>query len=70
MNLVFPNFLADAWLGIAAGSIAIASLVWLDRNNALHRTIVCSVAIILMWRLRLAYFFGATPDALARRYES
>jgi len=24
--------------------------------------------IILMWRLRLSYFFGATPDALARRY--
>jgi len=24
--------------------------------------------IILMWRLRLSYFFGATPDTLARRY--
>jgi rSAM/selenodomain-associated transferase 2 len=24
--------------------------------------------ILLMWRLRLAYFFGATPDELARRY--
>lgn len=24
--------------------------------------------ILLMWRLRLAYFFGARPDALARRY--
>jgi rSAM/selenodomain-associated transferase 2 len=24
--------------------------------------------ILLMWRLRLAYFFGAKPDALARRY--
>jgi rSAM/selenodomain-associated transferase 2 len=24
--------------------------------------------IILMWRLRLAYFFGAKPDDLARRY--
>jgi rSAM/selenodomain-associated transferase 2 len=24
--------------------------------------------ILLMWRLRLAYFFGATPDTLARRY--
>ena len=24
--------------------------------------------ILLMWRLRLTYFFGATPDALARRY--
>ena len=24
--------------------------------------------IMLMWRLRLSYFFGATPDDLARRY--
>lgn len=24
--------------------------------------------ILLMWRLRLMYFFGATPDELARRY--
>jgi rSAM/selenodomain-associated transferase 2 len=24
--------------------------------------------ILLMWRLRLAYFLGASPDALARRY--
>jgi rSAM/selenodomain-associated transferase 2 len=29
-----------------------------------------SRTIMLMWRLRLAYFFGATPDALARRYDS
>ena len=26
--------------------------------------------VLLMWRLRLAYFFGAKPDDLARRYES
>ena len=26
--------------------------------------------IILMWRLRLAYFLGAAPDELARRYAS
>jgi rSAM/selenodomain-associated transferase 2 len=25
--------------------------------------------LLLMWRLRLAYFFGAKPDALARRYD-
>jgi rSAM/selenodomain-associated transferase 2 len=25
--------------------------------------------IFLMWRLRLAYFFGASPDELARRYD-
>ena len=24
--------------------------------------------IVLMWRLRLAYFFGADPNALARQY--
>ncbi len=24
--------------------------------------------IVLMWRLRLAYFFGASPETLARRY--
>jgi len=26
--------------------------------------------ILLMWRLRLAYFFGTAPDELARRYAS
>ncbi len=26
--------------------------------------------VVLMWRLRLAYFFGAKPEELARRYES
>jgi rSAM/selenodomain-associated transferase 2 len=25
--------------------------------------------VLLMWRLRLAYFLGASPDRLARRYE-
>jgi hypothetical protein len=24
--------------------------------------------MLLMWRLRLAYFLGASPDSLARRY--
>ena len=62
MNLVFPNLLADAWLGIAFGSIAIASLVWLDRNNALHRTIVCSIAILLMWRYMIWRLFGSLPE--------
>ena len=62
MNLVFPNLLADAWLGIAAGSVAIASLVWLDRNNALHRTIVCSIAILLMWRYMIWRLFGSLPE--------
>jgi hypothetical protein len=27
-----------------------------------------SRTIFLMWRLRLAYFFGAKPEELARRY--
>ena len=26
--------------------------------------------ILLMWRLRLAYFLGAKPEGLARRYDS
>ncbi|MGB9366594.1 MAG: TIGR04283 family arsenosugar biosynthesis glycosyltransferase [Xanthobacteraceae bacterium] len=26
--------------------------------------------ILLMWRLRLAYFFGAKPESLARRYDA
>jgi hypothetical protein len=26
--------------------------------------------MLLMWRLRLAYFFGAKPEDLARRYEA
>jgi hypothetical protein len=25
--------------------------------------------LLLMWRLRLAYFFGANPNALAKRYD-
>ena len=62
MNLVFPNLLADAWLGIAAGSVAIASLVWLDRSNALHRTMVCSIAILLMWRYMIWRLFGSLPE--------
>jgi cellulose synthase (UDP-forming) len=56
------NLLTDAWLGIAAGGIAIASLVWLDRNNALHRTIVCSIAIFLMWRYMSWRLFSSLPE--------
>jgi hypothetical protein len=26
--------------------------------------------VLLMWRLRLMYFFGARPEALARRYDT
>jgi cellulose synthase (UDP-forming) len=62
MNLAAANLLSDAWLGIAAGGIAIASLVWLDRNNALHRTIVCSIAIFLMWRYMTWRLFSSLPE--------
>jgi cellulose synthase (UDP-forming) len=62
MNLVSANLLSDAWLGIAAGGMVIASLVWLDRNNALHRTIVCSIAIFLMWRYMIWRLFGSLPE--------
>jgi rSAM/selenodomain-associated transferase 2 len=34
-----------------------------EKRGVLH-------TIVLMWHLRLAYFFGAKPDDLARRYES
>ena len=34
-----------------------------ERNGVLR-------TILLMWRLRLAYFLGASPDELARRYAS
>jgi cellulose synthase (UDP-forming) len=62
MNLIAASLLADAWLGIAAGGIAIASLVWLDRNNTLHRTIVCSIAIFLMWRYMTWRLFSSLPE--------
>jgi rSAM/selenodomain-associated transferase 2 len=32
-----------------------------ERNGVIH-------TVLLMWRLRLAYFFGASPDELARQY--
>jgi len=62
MNLFSANPLADAWLGIAAGGIAIASLVWLDRNNALHRTIVCSIAVLLMLRYMTWRLLSSLPE--------
>ena len=34
-----------------------------ERNGVLR-------TVLLMWRLRLAYFLGASPDELARRYAS
>ena len=34
-----------------------------EKRGVLH-------TIVLMWRLRLAYFFGAKPESLRRRYES
>jgi cellulose synthase (UDP-forming) len=62
MNPVFSTLLTNAWLGIAAGCIAIASLVWLDRNNAVHRTIVVGIAIILMWRYMTWRIFTSLPE--------
>jgi hypothetical protein len=32
-----------------------------ERNGVLR-------TVLMMWRLRLAYFLGASPDELARRY--
>ena len=50
----------------------------LTRPAALHERVLTSArrwqrhgvwrTVLLMWRLRLAYFFGADPQALARRY--
>ena len=59
-SLLMP--LADAWLSIAAGAIAIGLLVWLDRNNAVHRAIVCGVAIILIWRYMTWRIFASLPE--------
>jgi len=54
--------LADAWLSIAAGAVAIGLLVWLDRNNAVHRAFVCGVAIILIWRYMTWRIFASLPE--------
>jgi cellulose synthase (UDP-forming) len=62
MNPAFPLLLADAWPGIAAGGIAIASLLWLDRDNALHRTVVSGIAVILMWRYMTWRLFSSLPE--------
>ena len=56
------SILVNAWPGIAAGGLAIASLAWLDRDNSLHRMIVCSVAIILMWRYMAWRISGSLPE--------
>jgi cellulose synthase (UDP-forming) len=53
--------IAAVWPGIAAGLFTVGSLVWLDRRNALHRAIVCVVAIVLMWRYMLWRIFGSMP---------
>jgi len=54
--------LADAWLSIAAGAVAIGLLVWLDRNNAVHRAFVCGVAIILILRYMSWRIFASLPE--------
>jgi cellulose synthase (UDP-forming) len=62
MNSAFSTLLVNAWLGIAAGCFAIALLGWLDRNNAVHRAIVCGIAIILMWRYMAWRIFASLPE--------
>ena len=62
MNPILSTLWTDAWLGLAAGGIAVASLPWLDRNNSLHRMVVCVVAIVLMWRYMAWRFFGSLPE--------
>src|SRR5258708_34886232 len=62
MNPAFSALLINAWLGISAGGVAIALLGWLDRNNAVHRSIVCGIAIILMWRYMTWRIFASLPD--------
>ena len=51
------------WPGLAAGLITVGSLVWLDRRNALHRSIVCIFAIALMWRYMGWRVFGSLPPS-------
>lgn len=51
------------WPGIAAGLIAVGSLTWLDRRNAIHRTIVCAIATFLMWRYMSWRIFDSLPAA-------
>jgi cellulose synthase (UDP-forming) len=51
------------WPGLAAGLITVGSLVWLDRRNALHRSIVCIFAIALMWRYMGWRIFGSLPPS-------
>src|SRR5436190_6369884 len=62
MNPTLSSLLADAWPGIATGAIAIALLPWLDRSNTLHRMVVCSIAIMLMWRYMAWRIFGSLPE--------
>ena len=42
------------------GKVTTSGRRW-ERNGVLR-------TVVLMWRLRLAYFLGASPDELARRY--
>jgi cellulose synthase (UDP-forming) len=62
MNPILSTLTAGAWSGIAAGLIAVASLGWLDRRNAIHRLLVCSLAIFLMWRYMAWRVFGSLPE--------
>jgi cellulose synthase (UDP-forming) len=63
MNLGSISIFGAVWPGIVAGLIAVGSLIWLDRRNSIHRTIVCVVAISLMWRYMAWRIFGSLPAA-------
>ncbi len=62
MMAAVVSILVNAWPGIAAGGLAIASLAWFNRDNSLHRMIVCSIAILLMWRYMAWRIDGSLPE--------
>jgi rSAM/selenodomain-associated transferase 2 len=71
----FPGFPAIALMEDIALCKAMKKRAW---PTCLHEKVVTSGrrwesrgvlrTIVLMWKLRLLYFFGARPEALARRY--
>src|SRR3954454_24104147 len=63
MNLGSIINSSAVWPGIAAGLIAVGSLTWLDRRNAIHRTIVCAIATFLMWRYMSWRILDSLPAA-------
>ena len=70
----FPDIRADGGhRAVAAAASASAAPLCLRAARRHLRAAAgsgtaCCAPSLLMWRLRLAYFFGADPAALARRY--